>query len=138
MNDPDNYYSAAIRIYSETMNAARITEVLGSEATSSHEAGDPVSRCRPAQGYRKQAMWMLSSSIPGSAPLEEHIVELVAFIEEKESILAEIRPECGIDIFCGVFSVDGQGGFYLESSLTSRLGRAGVDLIVDVYTSRRD
>ena len=44
-----------------------------------------------------------------------------------------IRPDCEIDIFCGLFSGGGQGGFTLEPDLSRRLGEPTLAVGFDIY-----
>ena len=63
-----------------------------------------------------------------------HIAELVAFAEANREALETLRPECEIDIFCGVFSGDGaQGGFTFAPALSKRLSDLQLAVAFDVY-----
>lgn len=109
---------------------ADLVAALG-EPSESYDIGAPVSSRLEIR--RKTAFWCLQSRLPRTQPLDEHIEELVAFVEA-HSGFAALGDQIEGDIFCGVFTGDGtQGGFTLTSDLTRRLGELGLDVTFDLH-----
>ena len=119
---PVNEYTASLRVISETLGLAELTNRLG-EPSEGHDLGDPISSSRPDSGRRKHAIWMLESGLDRTRPLDEHIEALVEAVEAQPEAFEAIREKSRIDVFCGLFSGDGaQGGFTLEPQPSARLG----------------
>ena len=133
MSDRTNEFVATLRISSELLRASQIAEILGHEPTSSFEKGDPASKRSPKSGCRKGSAWLLKSTLPRSEPLKEHVSQLLAFAQEKEAALLQLKSRCHIDIFCGLFFAGGGGGFCLAASDAGELARLGIDLDLDIY-----
>jgi uncharacterized protein DUF4279 len=125
-------YDASLRVFSRSLTAAELTHALG-RPSSSYDVGDPVSHRRPKAGKRKQALWLLESGLDESNPLDQHITALLDFIDAHRKGFAAIRPQCESDIFCGVSSGGGQGGFALEPELVNRLADVGLAVVFDIY-----
>jgi hypothetical protein len=59
---------------------------------------------------------------------------LVEFAEPRIDQLGRLRPECSIDVFCGIFSGDhAQGGFEFEPALMLRLADLELAVVFDIY-----
>lgn len=65
--------------------------------------------------------------------MDEQIAELAGFAESHRAELDALRPDCEVDVFCGVFSEDAQGGFTLERELLSRLAALDLAVTFDIY-----
>ena len=89
---------------------------------------------------------VLRSSSERSVPLEIHIEELVSFVEKRSAVIDELRSECRMDIFCGVFRGDLVAaarlkrfvialgcGFTLDPELTRRLAALRLGIGFDIY-----
>jgi hypothetical protein len=126
-------YTASLRVWSETLGLAELTDQLG-EPSKGHDVGDPISSRRPDSGRRKHAMWMLESGLDRTRPLDEHIEALLEAVEAQSEAFEAIREKSRIDVFCGPFSGDGaQGGFTLEPQLSARLAALSLPVGFDVY-----
>jgi hypothetical protein len=125
-------YKASLRVFSRTLSSAELTGVLG-EPTKSHDAGDAVTQRRPDAPKRDQALWLLESGLEDTTPLDQHIAAVLDVIDAHREGLDAIRDQCEIDIFCGIFSGGGQGGFALEPHLSRRIAQAGLAVIFDIY-----
>lgn len=129
---PDHEYKASLRVFSDSMTATELTARLG-EPSESYERGDPVSS-RPGASTRRRAMWRIESGLDRSRTLDEHLLALADFVEERQEAFESIRDRCDIDIFCGIFSGDdGQGGFVIQPSLSDRLARLRLPVAFDIY-----
>ncbi len=133
MDEPERHeYTAALRISSERLNLAEVEARLG-KGTDGRDIGDPVMPRRPDGPRRRQTHWSMNSAIARTRPLDEHIDELVTFAESHRESLESLQADCQIDIFCGVFSGVGQGGFAIEPSLSRRLGDLKLAVEFDIY-----
>lgn len=130
-----NRYSASLRISSKTLNVADITTILGMEPTRTHEKGEPFSSRNSRSRLRQESLWLLESGLDSSAPLDAHIEKLAASIEEKAVLLKNLIPICYMDIFCGVFSESGQGGFVFNSVILKKLTAIPIEIVFDLYLS---
>jgi hypothetical protein len=127
-----SWASASLRINSKTLSAQEIEKALGATATKKFEIGDLVSKRNPTL-KRSESLWLLDSGIATSMRLEEHLIPLLAFMEEKRQALAAIRSQCEVDLFCGYSSESGQGNMVLTAKTLERIASLHVDLCIDLY-----
>jgi hypothetical protein len=126
-------YTASLRVVSTELRLGELIAVLG-EPTRGHEIGDPVSSRTSTK--REHSTWTLDADLDRERPLDEHIDPLVAFAEVHRVQLADIRPRCElIDIFCGVFANDAQGGWELSPALMQRLASLDLAVTFDLYST---
>ena len=130
--DARHRYRAPLRVSSRTLGIAELSQALGSP-TGSHDAGDPVTRRRPDAPKRKEALWLRESGLDEAVPLDQHIAALLDVIDARHDDFKAIRERCEIDIFCGVFSGEGQGGFALDPDVSRRLADADLAVVFDIY-----
>jgi Domain of unknown function (DUF4279) len=131
-SDGQHRYKASLRVFSRTLGAAQLQQALG-EPTVSYNAGDPVSQRRADAPKRDRSQWMLESGLDEHAPLDAHIAALLDAIDARRDGFDAIRPDSEIDIFCGIFSGGGQGGFTLEPDLERRLADLALAVSFDIY-----
>jgi hypothetical protein len=134
-DDELHEYSASLRVMSDTLRLAELTAVLG-KPTDGTDKGDPVVRSRPQGPKRPRSRWGLESQAPRTQPLDEHVAELAAYVEEHRDAFDSLRPHVRMDIFCGIFSADGSltmGGFTLGLDLLGRLVDLELPLRIEVY-----
>ncbi|WP_394615258.1 DUF4279 domain-containing protein [Lentzea sp. JNUCC 0626] len=125
-------YKASLRVFSKSLALAELVAVLGEPAWG-YDIGDPVGRL-PDGPRRTMSYWSLGSSAERTSPLDEHIAELVAFVEAHRREFGAIRSNVEIDIFCGVFTADdAQGGFTLTTDLMRRLAELDLEVGFDLY-----
>lgn len=129
-----NRYSASLRISSKTLNVADITTILGIEPTRTHEKGKPFSSRNPSR-LRQESLWLLESGLNSSEPLDAHMEKLADFIQDKAVLLKYLIPICYMDIFCGVFSESGQGGFVFNPVILKKLTAIPIEIVFDLYLS---
>ncbi|GHH60822.1 DUF4279 domain-containing protein [Lentzea cavernae] len=134
MTERDQHeYKASLRVFSETLTLADLVASLG-EPTRSYDVGDPVSPRRPDGPRRAVSHWALRSRAQPTSPLDEHLSELVVFVEAHSREIEALRDKAEIDVFCGVFAGDdAQGGFTLTADLMRRLAALGLDVGFDLY-----
>ncbi|MDX8055218.1 DUF4279 domain-containing protein [Lentzea sp. BCCO 10_0798] len=126
-------YKASLRVFSESLALPDLVAALG-EPTRSYDIGDLVSPRRPDGPRRTSAYWSLGSQAQRTDPLDQHIAELVTFVDAHRREIDALRDKAQIDAFCGVFTGDDtQGGFTLTSGLMRRLGELNLDVGFDLY-----
>lgn len=128
---------ASLRIYSILTSAAQITEILGTAPDSSYEKGDLVSARGPKPIYRKGSMWIRKSVLERTRSLDEHLLELMGFLEEKKDLLSSLS-DCQMDVHCGAFSDNERICLFLGQKAIKALARHPVDILIDAYPSFED
>lgn len=127
--ETEHRYKASLRVFSRSLSADELVKALG-EPTVSRAADDPVRQRGPK---REQSLWRLESRLDENAPLDQHIAALLDAIDAHRDGFDAIRQYCEIDIFCGIFSGGGQGGFTMEPDLTRRVADLGLAVGFDIY-----
>jgi hypothetical protein len=126
-------YTASLRVLSTELPLAELVGILG-EPTRGHDIGDPVSS-RSAT-TRKHSLWLLVADVDRSRPLEEHVERLVEFADGHRDHLASVRPRCDVvDVFCGIFAADSQGGWQFSPALMQRLVVLDLPVVFDLYST---
>jgi hypothetical protein len=125
-----------LRIRSEAVPLATIVATMNAAPTRGHDASDAVGRTHPRR--RGDALACFESSLPGTAPLHEHIEELVELVRARAGAIASLRATCDIDLFCMVASENGQGSCILEPALMGELATLGLSLSLDLYPPSAD
>ncbi|MGI9420845.1 MAG: DUF4279 domain-containing protein [Geminicoccaceae bacterium] len=129
--------SATLRVMSDSLSAAEMTEILGVAPGKSFEKGDLVSPKSPKPTYRKAAMWQWESEIGETKSLNMHLLEICRFLKEREGKL-HLLVGCQMDVFCGVFSDGEQIGFDIDHNVIKALTDFPVDLVFDAYGDYSD
>ncbi|MGI5504360.1 DUF4279 domain-containing protein [Lentzea sp. CA-135723] len=123
-------YKASLRVFSESSMLAELVAALG-EPDHGYDIGDPVSRRRTDGPRRTMSHWSLSSRAERTSPLDEHVAELVAFVEGRRREFEALGGD--VDIFCGVFTADdAQGGFTFTTDLMRRLAELDLEVTFDL------
>jgi hypothetical protein len=95
---------ASLTITSSILTTDAITQRLALQPTRSHDVGDPVDPKRYPDGpFQKQALWVLESTLPRSAPLERHLQSLIGLFESRRAALTLLRAVTMPRFFCGLF-----------------------------------
>ena len=125
-------YNAALRVLSHELRLRELAELLGAPSEA-YDIGDPVSARTPST--RKDSMWSKEADVDRARPPNEHIEPLVAFAEQHRAELAELRPQCKrIDISCGIFADEAEGGWELSPLLMRRLADLELPLACFLYS----
>jgi hypothetical protein len=128
----DHGYRASLRVFSPSLRLDDLRDRLG-EPTNGHDIGDPVSSTPGARTWPDTA-WRLESSVDRTRGLDEHVVVLVEYVEARRPAFAALPDTCSIDIFCGLFAGDSQGGFTFRPSLLARLAELRLPVGFDLYS----
>lgn len=131
--------SATLRVWSTTVSAAEIGEILGAEPTRTQEMG----RLRPGpRGWRgerfREHAWILESAarLARSRPLSEHLDYIGDFAHQRRAALVALRPRCEMDVFSGIIS--GEDAWVVRQQVDHTalqpLARIPLPLIINVFT----
>jgi hypothetical protein len=134
MSQAKKWATAALRIHSAVLDAQAITNALQTEPTRTSIKGDLMSPRNPRSTLFGANMWVLESQLAPESSLEDHIKNLVEFIEQRLPTMKELMKNCQADLFCGYSSDNEQGGVYLEAETIKRLTVIPIDLVLDIYT----
>ena len=132
MDDDEKWYSASFVVSSTHLTPGAVQERLGIAPTRSHHVGDPLSPRNPTT-VRKNHHYSLHSGEPNTAPMDVHLSALLEVLEPKAAALEELSRDGDLYFWCGFSSGNGQGGFALSPDLLRRLGRLGIELVLDLY-----
>lgn len=118
---------------SATRTAAWFGERIGLAPTSSWEVGDLVGN--GATGRRHAAAgWELDRELADDQePLNAALLALLGAFDGREDQLGELRESFELELWCYVSADSTQGGFWLSSEVTTRLGRLGLPFFCTVY-----
>jgi hypothetical protein len=131
---------ATIRISSQTLSAVAMGNTLAVKATRSYEKGDLVTKRNSEEMLRQESAWFLESSTDPSQFLDQHIHEMVIFLESNHAPLEKLAKDCKIDVVCGLFSGNMNGNFWLDSKTIKRIAALAfeVEIVFDVYMGLAD
>jgi hypothetical protein len=123
--------TASLRIFSGRITDREIGDVLEVKATHTHAKGDRISPHHTA--VRREWAWFLRSPLGKDRSVTEHLKWILDAIEPRSDALKTLFGECRIDLFCGLASLHGQGGFTLDPVTLRRLANLSVNLGLDLY-----
>jgi hypothetical protein len=131
---------ATIRISSQTLSVVAMGNTLAVKATRSYEKGDLVTKRNSEEMLRQESAWFLESSTDPSQFLDQHIHEMVIFLESNHAPLEKLAKDCKIDVVCGLFSGNMNGNFWLDSKTIKRIAALAfeVEIVFDVYMGLAD
>lgn len=127
---------AGFRVMGPALDPAAVSQLLELEPTQAHRRGDPrVGKSGRRYSNFAEGLWGWRPDLAESEPLAEHLRALLDVLEPKAMVIQGLK-ELGLrlDLFVGVFGPEGNFALILEEELLSRLGRLGVDLVLDVYS----
>ncbi len=73
------------------------------------------------------SIWILSSGLPDNVSIEEHLLKLGLYIENKKSELMKLKEKCQMDIFCGLSLKGTQGSFSLSAEIIGKLSSIPIE-----------
>ncbi len=123
--------SASLRLAGEELDPDEITRLLGHLPTSAYRKGDPVTR--DGRGQRRQSLWSLTSDLPDSATINQHVSHLLQSVSQDRTVwqsLARFTP----DIFVGLFLTRFNQGDSISPEVASLLAERGIELNLDIYS----
>lgn len=126
-------YIVSLGIYSKTLSATDVTDILETQPSITREKGTPVNRRVPNSLIRQESMWLLYSEVGDEEPFDVHIERFICFIEEKLKEFEQLIQHCSLEIACSFFTVSCQGGLTLDAALLKRLTVLPINIVIDLY-----
>jgi hypothetical protein len=128
MSQPNEQY--AYFALTGSFDPEEITARAGVDSSDSWRAGDLHPRTRRE---RKSSGWSLHSRLPRSEPLEAHIKDVLARLDQNPEGFASLsRDHGGCMQLVGYFH-EGYPGLNFDADLVAGLGRYGLSVDFDFY-----
>jgi uncharacterized protein DUF4279 len=131
LDDNGSWSDASIRIFGETLQPEEIGAALGLKATRTHSKGQP--RSPRFKAVWRESFWSLQSPLGKDRDLASHLRWLLDTLEPKLTVIRSLSEKYQVNLFCGLISGNGEGGFTLDSTTLARIAKLGVPLVVDLY-----
>ncbi len=125
----DREVTVSFRIKGDDLEPTTITEKLRLTPDHTHRKGDL--RKGNDNGVCRSGLWLLSSSIPRSEVLEQHLLDLLQRLEPHAAYLQSLQNQFEMDFYCGVFGMN--RGFDLTPTTLRRVSDLGLVLGVELY-----
>lgn len=117
--------SVRLRIFGDDLDPEGVSALLGGVPTSSCRKGDPLDGdALPAA----TGAWVLETSLPDSAEIEDHVTELFGRLTTDPDEWAAVTSQFAVDIRCELETGDAGEGFDLSPRLAGALAERGVVL----------
>jgi hypothetical protein len=118
---------ASLRIFSDSLDPAEISRLLGGTPTLSYVKGEV--KCGKHRDYiRKSGAWLLDATDREPGNLESQIEEILGQLTQDLTIWAKLGEEYKIDLFCGFFMQESDEGVEISAKSLKALGERGIKL----------
>ena len=118
-----------LRVYSDHLTADEISACLDRKPEHGHSKGDV--NPRTGKAFQESLWWI--KSVSTSDDLEDHIEEMVEYLEANRAQFDKTRDRCSADLFCFFVTRGGQAGLVLQSDMMLRMANLGLRLVLDIY-----
>jgi hypothetical protein len=125
-------FRVTLRIFSNKINLKDISEQLQCKPCYGFSIGDKYARNRRT---REQSLWTIESKLPSEDKLESHILEILDFVYEKQTVIAKLKLDCSMDLFCYLGTENGQGGAELSAELCGKISKWDLNITLDVHAT---
>src|SRR5437867_1564516 len=132
MNSEDSeWILISLRISSEILTPAEISEMLGTKPTSSFEKGTLMSPSNPKSQVRDTNLWLWETELPNTRSLVPQLENLISFVEGKATEFRKLLLNCDMDVMCGYNQPSDSinRSIVLTSDLMERFAAFSLDLI---------
>lgn len=123
----------SLRIASQVRSPEDIVTLLKIEPTVVHRIGEKMSMRNPSSTTRQENLVLIEFTSIRDTDFSEELLGVIRSLSEKRLELTTLKRDCDIEIFCGLFSDNGQGGFTLSSDNMAALHSLGIDVVFDFY-----
>ena len=129
-------YSVSFRLMAKDLDPKEISQLLGMSPDDAHKRGDPN---WGKQGRRysdfSEGLWSLASDVSRDEPPAVHVKDITDRLAGCAEALDTLRLRgYRMDIFIGVFGLEGNSGFALPAEVCEVVGRLGIALDFDLYS----
>jgi len=125
--------SATLRIGSEKLIPAEITELLGCEPTQSQTKGDVITGKSDYKRTVKAGMWRLSAKDCEPENLDSQIAEIFEQLPDDLNVWRQLSARYELDIFCGIFVNRSNGVALISPESMKILSSRNIRLTLDIY-----
>ena len=130
-------YKISLRISDEDLDPSAITSILSIEPTISYKKGDINSKIKK-NGHMstlKSGTWILDISSEENEDFDYHLKLLLDQLKPGWEKLIELKKKgYKIDIFCGIFSANGeQTGIEISASTIKRIDDLNIPIGICFY-----
>jgi len=134
LREDEKWYAISLRLFGDNLDLRAATAALGLEPSTASLAGEHI-RGDPRYARHKTNFWRHSFAWNKDRSFENQLERYVAQLEKRGVAVRELTAQSGIraELFVGVSSGNGQGGFTLPALLLARIAALGIDLSLDLY-----
>ncbi|HEY4417048.1 MAG TPA: DUF4279 domain-containing protein [Verrucomicrobiae bacterium] len=127
--------AVSLRISGDDLVPDEITALLGVPPTSSHIKGQllVVSQKLGTTKIAKTGFWILDATKRKPENMNGQIHELLSPMTGDLAVWQSIIKKYRVDLFCGLFLGDSDGGMTLSPQSLKALGERGIELALCVY-----
>jgi hypothetical protein len=131
-------YSASFRVQGKDLDPDVITVLLGITPDHTHKCGDPrIGEDGVASAPYSHGQWSIYSSDVKFPNPGDCLKSLTSRLSSKAELLREIRSKgYRMDIFIGMFEIQGNSTMSISSETLSELAKLGINLEFDMYAAR--
>ena len=130
---------ATLRIGGDALDPASISRMLGHEPTSSQVKGEELIGAKTGRvRIAKTGLWLLEASDQVPGDLDAQVEEVLSRLTPDLSVWRDISTHHSIDLFCGLFLLQGNEGLSISAKSLNALGIRGIELGLDIYGELKD
>jgi hypothetical protein len=118
-----------LRVVSDSYSLSDLENLIG-RPTKGFSKGDLYSN---GSKIRQKTYWSLQSSLKSNEKFDLHVDDLISFIEKNQEAFSVLRNKSEIDLFCMLFSGNGQGGLVFSSELAKKVSQYSLNVVFDIY-----
>ena len=125
---------ATLRISSDALDPAQITQALGHEPTAAQTKGETlVGKKTGHSRIARVGTWRLQATVQEPADLNRQVAEILSKLTQDLDVWRAINSQHKVDLFCGLFLDQANEGLDLSSASLAALGSRGIKLGLDIY-----
>ena len=124
--------SVSLRVFGDGLEPDEVSALLGNQPTRFHRKGDKSRGNNSA--VEPTGAWILDSTLPEKAEIEEHVESLLALISNDSDEWGSLTSRYSASILCSVFLNQYNEGFELSPRLAASLSERGLVIAFDIYS----
>ena len=130
-NGKRNKVKVSLRIFGEDLVPDTISSQLNCMPTEARLKGD-VKVCGKKKIVFEDGSWRLHSKTD-NVDLENQIISVLSQVTDDLKVWEKLTKQFKVDIFCGIFFSDINGGFGLSSRVSEMLSKRNLEIGFDLY-----
>lgn len=129
---PLDNVTISLRVFGDNLVPQEITNKLSCTPTMEHKKGDALNS-KSSNRIARTGAWHLKGDFPRQMDLEIQITSLLSKMTDNIQTWEEITSRFHVDLFCGLFLADKNGGFSLTPEVMRKLANRGIEIGFDIY-----